>query len=452
MMHFALFYHSLISDWNHGNAHFLRGVVTELLRRGHRVTVFEPQAGWSITNLRRAHGDAAIRGFQQAFPHLHSHTYDPAQRDLASWLDRTLDDVDVTIVHEWNETPLIRAIGEHRQRQQGRNSYRALFHDTHHRALSDDRTINDYRLLNYDGVLAFGRVVQDLYLQHEWAQQAWIWHEAADTAIFYPRPTERQEGDLIWIGNWGDNERTARLQEFLFDPAQALGLTTVIHGVRYPLEARQKLQQAGIAYRGWLPNYLVPETFARFRLTVHIPRQPYVEALPGIPTIRVFEALACGIPLICSPWDDCEGLFTPGKDYLVVQHGAAMQGAMRMLLHDEAAAAALAEQGRATVLARHTCAHRVDELLAICAALGVTTAPTAVTPAATTSARRARDKQQPRLAMPLRAGTVRPTPPQVEHPGAATAGQKQKRTAARGRAEHTQHAAKQTGNGTEGDQ
>ena len=57
----------------------------------------------------------------------------------------------------------------------------------------------------------------------------------------------------------------------------------------------------------------MPEVFARFRVTVHVPRRPYVEALPGIPTIRVFEALACGIPLVCAPWDDAEGLFTPGR-------------------------------------------------------------------------------------------------------------------------------------------
>ncbi|MGH8174867.1 MAG: glycosyltransferase, partial [Steroidobacter sp.] len=46
-MKFVLFYHSLVSDWNHGNAHFLRGVVSELLARGHAVDVYEPENGWS---------------------------------------------------------------------------------------------------------------------------------------------------------------------------------------------------------------------------------------------------------------------------------------------------------------------------------------------------------------------------------------------------------------------
>jgi spore maturation protein CgeB len=106
---------------------------------------------------------------------------------------------------------------------------------------------------------------------------------------------------------------------------------------------------------------------------VHVPRRPYVEALPGIPTIRPFEALACGIPLVCAPWDDAEHLFTPGSDYLVAADGAQMASHLRDVLHDPDLARSLREHGLATVAARHTCAHRVDELLAIAGELGLDT-------------------------------------------------------------------------------
>jgi spore maturation protein CgeB len=96
-----------------------------------------------------------------------------------------------------------------------------------------------------------------------------------------------------------------------------------------------------------------------------------VRALPGVPTIRVFEALASGIPLVTAPWDDAEGLFTPGEDYLVAPDGAAMRRHLRAVLADAELARALAERGRATILARHTCAHRVDELLAVARELGI---------------------------------------------------------------------------------
>src|SRR5205814_1919912 len=119
-----------------------------------------------------------------------------------------------------------------------------------------------------------------------------------------------------------------------------------------------------------LPNFRVPEAFAAARITVHIPRRPYTTALPGIPTIRVFEALACGIPLVSAPWEDCEALFTAGADYLPAGDGDEMRRHLATLRADPAPAASLAEHGRATVLARHSCAHRVDELLAICRQLG----------------------------------------------------------------------------------
>jgi spore maturation protein CgeB len=135
--------------------------------------------------------------------------------------------------------------------------------------------------------------------------------------------------------------------------------------VRYPQHAVASLAEVGVEYPGWLPNYRVPQTFDRFCVTVHVPRRPYVQSLPGIPTIRVFEALASGIPLICSPWNDAEGLFEPGKDFLVAKDGREMVAHLYEVLNEPEFGREIAMHGRRTVLARHTCAHRVDELLRI---------------------------------------------------------------------------------------
>jgi spore maturation protein CgeB len=361
-MRVVVFCHSLVSDWNHGNAHFLRGVCSELIARGHAVEVYEPQGAWSRTHLEAEHGDAPLQGFARAYPDLRSSVYRPDDFDL----DAALDDADLVLVHEWNDHALVRRIGEHRRDGGG---YRLLFHDTHHRSVTDVKGVAAYALEHYDGVLAFGKVIRDLYRANGWSRQAWTWHEAADTRRFHPIAGEPREGDLVWVGNWGDDEREAELDEFLLGPVKALGLRARIHGVRYPDHALQRLREAGIDYGGWLPNHEAPRVFARFAVTVHVPRRPYVAALPGIPTIRVFEALACGIPLVSAPWDDAEHLFTPGEDFLVARDGAAMQRHLRDLLNDDAMAQALADRGRRTVLARHTCAHRVDELLAIHAEL-----------------------------------------------------------------------------------
>jgi spore maturation protein CgeB len=101
------------------------------------------------------------------------------------------------------------------------------------------------------------------------SERAWTWHEAADIRIFHPFPGLRKQGDLVWIGNWGDGERSAELQEFLLRPVVTLGLQGRVHGVRYPKEACEALAAAGIEYAGWVPNYEVPQVYARFRVTVH---------------------------------------------------------------------------------------------------------------------------------------------------------------------------------------
>jgi len=357
-MKISMFYHSLLSDWNHGNAHFLRGVVAELINRGHEVKVYEPKDNWSLTNLLEGHGESYLEEFQRTYPQLKSIFYEADKIDL----ETALADQDLVIVHEWNEHSLVKAIGAYHEKAR---RFKLLFHDTHHRAVTERASMEQYDLRHYDGVLAFGNVIRDLYLNEGWTKNAWTWHEAADTLIFHPMESEEKLGDLVWVGNWGDNERTKELQTFLIDPVKELGLKAKIYGVRYPDSALKALEDAGIEYGNWLPNYKAPEIFAKYKVTVHVPRRPYVESLPGIPTIRPFEAMACGIPLVCSPWDDAENLFTPGKDYLVADSKEAMKTHLSNILNDGVTGRTIAEHGLKTIQARHTCAHRVDELLQI---------------------------------------------------------------------------------------
>jgi len=356
----VLFCHSALSDWNHGNAHVLRGIAVELQSRGHRVAVYEPADAWSVQGLLADHGDVALDAARRAFPSLHPVRYrEPLD------LDTVLHGADLVIVHEWNHHDLVRQIGEHHRRA-GR--YPLLFHDTHHRSVTDTDSMAAYDLRHYDGVLAFGDVIRDVYVSRGWAARAWTWHEAADTSIFHPRKNADSgpSGDVVWIGNWGDEERTAELDEFLLQPVRELGVRATVYGVRYPADAQARLAAAGITYGGWLPNTEVPAVFARHKVTVHIPRRPYLEAIPGVPTIRPFEALACGIPLVCARWRETAGLFTPGQDFVVARDGREMTALLGTLLSDARARRTLAARGLQTIAARHTCAHRVDELLAIC--------------------------------------------------------------------------------------
>jgi spore maturation protein CgeB len=352
----VLFYHALTSCWNNGNAHFLRGIARELRKLGHQVVVFEPADGWSRLNAIR---DGGIEPLEEARALLPGIDIRPYTTSLD--LDLALDGADLVIAHEWNSPVLIGDLGK--RRTQGA-SFTLLFHDTHHRAVTAPDEMERFDLDGFDGVLAFGEVLRQIYLRLGWANRVFTWHEAADTALYRPLPEIEPTHDVIWIGNWGDGERSAELSEFLLRPVAELGLRARVHGVRYPLDALHAIEAAGMEYCGWLPAHRAPAAFAGARATVHVPRGPYARSLPGIPTIRMFEAMACGIPVASAPWDDVENLF-PSGSYLRAANGAEMKEALHALLHDPELAAAVLTAGLQTIAERHTCRHRVLELLGV---------------------------------------------------------------------------------------
>ncbi len=361
-MRIAYFTHSLASCWNHGNAHFLRGVLRELIALGHEVRAYEPKGAWSLANLLRDHGPEGLDAYRRTYPELQSETFGE-KADLAAMVDGAA----LVIVHEWNELDLVAALGRLRARG-GR--FRLLFHDTHHRAVSDPRAMRAFDLSAYDGILAFGEALAEVYRGWGWGDRVFVWHEAADLRHFHPPVLEGERRGLVWIGNWGEGERSKELREFLFRPAREAGLGLDVYGVRYHETAKETVRRYGGRYHGWLPNAAAPEIFARHLATVHVPRRYYARLLPGIPTIRMFEALACGIPLVSAPWEDSEGLFRQGTDYLTAGDEAAMARQLQSLKEDAGLRASLVRNGLETIRARHSCAHRAAELLGIVDRLG----------------------------------------------------------------------------------
>jgi spore maturation protein CgeB len=356
-MRIVYFTHSLRSCWNHGNAHFVRGVLSELIARGHDVHAYEPKGAWSLANQLKDHGPAALESFRSHYPELRTSEYDSSTE-----IAELVEGADLVIVHEWNEPRLVAGLGRLRARG-GR--FFLLFHDTHHRAVSAPNQMRGYDLDAYDGVLAFGAALARVYEKWGWRNRVFVWHEAADIRRFHPPLEERRRESVVWIGNWGDGERSEELVHFLLKPARAAQLPLDIYGVRYPEAAKCTLQYYGARYHGWVANAEAPQVFSTHLTTVHVPRRFYTKLLPGIPTIRVFEALACGIPLVSAPWDDCEHLFRAGEDFLMVHEGAQMTRALQALRGDPELCADLARNGLETIRARHTCAHRAGELLTI---------------------------------------------------------------------------------------
>src|SRR3954468_19217646 len=101
-MRVVLFCHSLLSDYNHGNAHFLRGVVTELAARGHDVRVYEPEDAWSVQCLVADQGEGPLAEARRFYPAVEPIRYRAGELDL----DRALDGASVILVHEWSDPDL----------------------------------------------------------------------------------------------------------------------------------------------------------------------------------------------------------------------------------------------------------------------------------------------------------------------------------------------------------
>lgn len=357
----AFFVHSLRSDWNNGNAHFFRGLVRALARspQQHKITVFEPRQSWSFENLltEGANGRASLRQFETIYPEIEIKLYELSREQLRA----ALSDQDIVIVHEWNPPQLIEAVLSLRDEL----GFKTLFHDTHHRASSNPDQIRVLQVSRFDGVLAFGGALRNIYRKDFCIANVWTFHEAADTTVFFPREAPKTN-DVLWVGNWGDDERSEEIRQFLIYPAAQLqNRQFTIYGVRYPQDGLDSLAEAGIAFGGYLPNLDAPAAYAGARLTVHVPRQQYSGAMKGIPTIRVFEALASGIPLVSAPWQDSEALFESG-DIAFVSNGEEMKDRIEYLLSHPQAAKEQAVRGLNTVLSRHTCTHRAAQLAGIC--------------------------------------------------------------------------------------
>lgn len=358
-MNFSFFYQSVISDWNHGNAHFLRGLMRALQARNHSVLCWEQSDNWSLEHLL-AESPEAVAQFQSNFPDLKYQRYTLGSR-LEAELRRAVAETDVVVVHEWNEPRVIRLIGRIAQDR----GVKSVFHDTHYRVVLDPFYRERLGLDNFDCIAAFSPSLAERYSALGY-RNVHVLHEAADTTVFAPREVGPRD-DVIFIGNYGDGDRDDELEAFLFRPRRSLPhLRYAVYGVRYPGHVLARLRGClNIDYRGRIPNVDVPAAYSAAKVALHIPRRQYVELLPGTPTIRVFEALATGTCLISLPWCDTDGLFQAGKDFVVARTPDEMRDTVRELCSDPIARRAVAQQGLQTVLARHTCNHRADQLLEI---------------------------------------------------------------------------------------
>jgi spore maturation protein CgeB len=335
--------------------HFLRGIAGELSARGSEVVFYETRPGPSGEQAGNAKRD-----LRKLYPELRVERCDPGFDP-----EQAVERASLVIVHELTEPGVASALGKLRLKSRG---WELFFHDTH-RAGVTDKGADWPDLTGYDAVLACAEALRERYVMAGWARRAFTWHEAADVRIWTP---ERGPGsglpmqalaDVVWEEPGTDGTIPELWHEFLLRPLAALRLGASAFGARHSSAAILELKRAGVDYLGALPNHRLPEVFRRHRVALHVPSLR-TRDLPGMPSLRFFEALAVGVPLVSAPFRDAEELFRRG-DYVSVANTEQMKRALRDLICNPALRDAIATRGRETILARHTCAHRADELLSI---------------------------------------------------------------------------------------
>jgi spore maturation protein CgeB len=171
-------------------------------------------------------------------------------------------------------------------------------------------------------------------------------------------PREAWRCDLSYIGTYAA-DRQAAVDALLLAPARALPERRfVLAGSQYPADFAWT---PNLWYLAHLPPADHPAFYASSRLTLNVTRAAMAE-MGWCPSGRLFEAAACGVPILTDSWPGLDAFYAPGDEILVAADTA---DALRALDTDDAALAAVARRARERTLDEHTADRRAAELVAL---------------------------------------------------------------------------------------
>lgn len=170
-------------------------------------------------------------------------------------------------------------------------------------------------------------------------------------------PLAHYRSDLSYLGTYSA-DRQAALEMLLLQPARRCAQRRfLIGGAQYPQDFPWC---SNLYFVRHLPPAEHPAFFSSSRLTLNLTRATMAR-MGWCPSGRLFEATACGAPVLSDQWEGLESFFTPGSEILVA--GKAHEAVAAIELTD-AELSRVARAGRERTLSEHTSEKRADELLA----------------------------------------------------------------------------------------
>ncbi|WP_114943941.1 CgeB family protein [Microvirga calopogonii] len=346
-MKIVIFGLTISSSWGNGHATLWRGLCRALTKRGHRIVFFEKDVLYYAENRDLAGipgGDLVL------------------YKDWEGVRARAkveLDDADVALVTSYCPDGI--AAGD--LLLSAPRAVRA-FYDldtpvTFSRLDAGEpisyigsRGLGDFDIvLSYTGGRALERLRTDLG-----ARRTASLYGHVDPDVHRPVPSIRHYvSDLSYLGTYAEDRQDA-LQRLFIEPAACRqDRRFLIGGAQYPADFPWR---PNIHFVRHLPPQEHPAFFSSSRLTLNITRQAMAE-MGWCPSGRLFEAAACGAPILSDWWEGLDSFFAPGRDILIAGHADEAVAALDLT---DAELTRIAKAGRERTLAEHTSEHRAKEL------------------------------------------------------------------------------------------
>jgi len=336
---------SITSSWGNGHATTYRGLVRELTARGHDVLFLERDTEWYADHRDLPH------------PHHGKTVLYRSLGELRRRFARVVRDADLVMVGSY--VPEGAAVGEWVTRTaRGVTAFYDI--DTPVTLARLARGEVDYLtrslIPRYDLYLSFtGGPTLERLEQEYGARSARALYCSVDPAIYFPEPVTNRY-DLGYMGTYSP-DRQRQLTHLMLLPARSWWAGRfVVAGPQYPASLRWPANVRRI-------EHLSPANHRTFynsqRFTLNLTRADMRQA--GFsPSVRLFEAAACGTPIISDTWDGLADILRPDKEVLLAESEADILGYVRDL--PEERRLEIGARARARVLAEHTAAHRAAEL------------------------------------------------------------------------------------------
>lgn len=344
-MKFVVIGLSITSSWGNGHATTYRSLLRELSALGHDILFLEKDVPYYASNRDLPKPDFCELGLYKTDEELRS-----KYRDAVA-------EADVVIVGSY--VPQGVEIGNWAiSTAKGLTAFYDI--DTPVTLAKLER--EDYEYLNpeligkYDLYLSFsGGPILDHLEEHYGSPCAKALYCSVDTALYYPEAHETG-WQMGYLGTYSP-DRQPTVEALLNQSAAHLPQARfVVAGPQYPQDIKWSYNVERIEH---LPPAEHREFYNSQRYTLNVTRQDMIKAGYS-PSVRLFEAAACGVPIISDIWDGIESIFEPGKEILLARSSDEVLDYFKNI--DEQERKLIGERARQKVLRVHTGKSRAKEL------------------------------------------------------------------------------------------